>query len=82
MSNSLFDKIMEIPDPTKAKIPLWIHIILRILLQTSLGVGIWFFWDKSVLLVLFLGILFVYHIITLFFGEQIRNTIYNMMGNL
>jgi len=81
--NSLFDKIMEEPDPKKAKLPLWVHYVLRISLQLFLGWAVYYGYIKNyTLITVFAGFLFVYHIITLFFGPQIRKAILEVMSNM
>ena len=74
--DSFYGKVLY-PDPDKkTKLPIWVHYVLRALLQTVVGFLTWWFWVNDYKFFgLLCGFFFIYHIITLIWGQNIRNAL-------
>ena len=60
----------------KSRFPLWVHIILRILLQSAIGYGFYWSWIRGhVLYSLAFGLVFIYLIVILIWGKELSQMI-------
>ena len=79
---SFVETVLE-PDPAKSRFPFWVHLLLRIFLQLGVGATMWWSYVEGKTFI-FVGVtmVFVYHLVTLFFGEQIRRMVFKVLNRI